>query len=156
MKLADTCAPQASSFAKELRRLRLLSGLGQRELARRVNLAGSYVCNIERGRHGAPSRAAALRFAAALLLDAQQAEHFIELAEQSRRSDETTDRRSGPRVHATSADQLKAVLHEAEKLAARGRVAVQITARGIQITFCAAQPPSPAVSARPAEAKEAA
>lgn len=119
----------APLFAVELRRLRTTLGLGQRELGRRTQCSGSYVCSIEAGRVPPPSHEAVLRLAEALQLNEQATERFARLADEAR----TCERPSASGQAGFRSKELKVVLETAAELAAHGGVTIQVFARGMEI-----------------------
>lgn len=77
--------PACVEFADELRRLRQEKGIGQSELARRIDVRQPYLSAVERLVRPAPSQSIIDRMCVALSLNTQEAATFTDTAAAARR-----------------------------------------------------------------------
>lgn len=143
----DECSPL--SFGRRVRSERLDAGVPQAELARRIELPAPYLCGVELGTRPAPLEPTVRRLAYELKLPQETVDTLVTLAEQSRLAWKTRGpRASSPRTRAVG-ESIGPLLREAEQMALRSGVVVEIRARSMRITVRPASLPQTEATSKP-------
>jgi hypothetical protein len=144
----DECSPL--SFGRTARSMRIDAGVPQAELARRIELPAPYLCGVELGTRPAPLEPTVRRLAHELKLPQETVDTLVTLAAHSR----LAWKNRGPRAPSSSThggvgESIGPLLREAEQMALRSGVVVEIRARSMRITVRPASLPQTEATAKP-------
>ena len=130
----DDCSPL--SFGRAVRTLRMQAGVLQVDLARRIELPAPYLSDVERGARPAPRETTVRRLAHELNLPPEESATLLELAVHSRQAWKVRVPGSIPSAKHDSVDpNLRHLMLEAERMAQRSGVVIEIRARSMRITI---------------------